>query len=45
MEMETSRARGETVKIVHPGVFLPVKIINIQLNENYPQDQDLLYLS
>lgn len=45
MEMETSRARGETVKIAYPGVSLPVKIINIQLNENYPRDQDLLYLS
>lgn len=45
METEASRARGETVKIAYPGVSLPVKIINIQLNENYPQDQNLLYLS
>lgn len=37
MEMEASKAaRGETVKTAYPGVSLPVKIINIQLNENYP---------
>lgn len=45
MEMETSKARGETVKMAYPGLSLPVKIINIQLNENYPQDQDLIHLS
>lgn len=45
MEMETGKARGETVKMAYPGVSLPVKTINIQLNENYPRDQDLFYLS
>lgn len=45
METETGTVRGETVKMAYPGVSLPVKTINIQLNENYPQDQDLFYLS
>lgn len=45
MEMETSKARGETVKMAYPGVSRPVKTINIPLNENYPRDQDLFYLS
>lgn len=32
-------------KMVYPGVPLPMKIINIQLNENYNRDQGLLYLN
>lgn len=44
MEVEITGAIRETVKMVYSAV-LPVKIINIQLNENYHRDQDLFHLN
>lgn len=45
METGTTAATKTTVKNGYPVVPLPVKIISIQLNENYHRDQDLFHLS